>query len=128
MTQNHQALKEATYIYAHRDTFTRQGLVDAVVSLSEWNLFSNRQIVAITGMSMRDVCALTKKTDRTGGSFNPEALPNVIALSEARARGEKGQKAIVAALEGGVSLSMLAKLTGAPKSSLARHAVNQEAA
>lgn len=124
----HQALKEAQYTFTHRDSFTRQGLVDAVVSLNEWGLFSNRQLVAITGVPMRQVCALTKKSDRTGGSFNPEALPNVIELSEARARGEKGQKAIVAALEGGVSLSMLAKLVDAPKSSLARHAVQREAA
>jgi len=124
----HQALKEAHYIHTHREHFTDQGLADAIVSLGEWGLFSNRQIAEITGATMRQVCALTKKTDRTGGAFNPDALPNVIELSEARARGEKGGGAIRAALEGGVSLSMLARLTGAPKSSLARHAEEEEAA
>lgn len=118
----HRALKEANYIYTHRDSYDQQGLTDAVVALAEWKLFSNRQIVDITGSDMRTVSALTKKTDRTGGSFNPDALPAVIELTEARTRGERGEKAIAAALEGGVSLSMLARLTGASKSTLSRHA------
>lgn len=118
----HRALVEANYTYEHKEHFNRQGLVDAAVSLAEWDLFSNRQIAAITGLDARVVGALTKKTDRTGGAFNPAALGNVIELSEARARGEKGSEAIAAALQGGVSLSMLAKLVDAPKSTLARHA------
>jgi hypothetical protein len=123
----HQALKQAHYTYSHRDSFDQQGLADAIVSLAEWKLFSNRHISDITGAPMRQVSALTQKTDRTGGSFNPDALPAVIELSEARARGEKGEKALVAALEGGVSLSMLARLVDAPKSTLGRHAAERAA-
>ena len=82
------ALMEAQSVFERKDQMDRQTLFDAAVSLGEWGIFSNRSITKITGLRPRDVAVLTPKSERTGGRFEPEVLPDLISLARTGERGE----------------------------------------
>jgi len=116
------AVQHAQRVHANRHEFTREALVNEAVALGEWELFSGRQISAITGLRPALVNDLIAKTDRTGGTLKPESLGYIIILMRATAREDDDCQAIADALKAGVSSIMLARLTGRSQSTLSRRA------
>lgn len=118
MTHQHAAVKEAIYVYRHRDNMDRQTRVDKARSLAEWGCFSNRQIGKLVGLHPHEVSEYTGKKDHTGGRLKPESLPHVLNVIEMHNRGEVNHSLVKRALEAGCSSTMLARLTGRPQTTL----------
>lgn len=114
------AVEQAIYVHQHRDTMTATALINSLIGLAEWKIFSNRQLSALTGLSTRVVGGYTNKVDNTGGNMPPESLPAVLELIHITQRGEVDIFAAKRALDFGISTRMLAKLTGIPQVTLAR--------
>ncbi len=114
------ALRHAKYIHERRTELSKEKQVEAVSELAGYGLFSDRAIAAIVGVRPGLVHGITQKTDRTGGAFSPEAIDAVLEVIALRARSEVDIFAVRRAVTEGCSLRMLAKLTGAPESSLKR--------
>ena len=99
--------------------YTRQQRVDDAVALGETGVFSNSNIGLIVGLDVALVGSLTGKTDRSGGRFNPQALPVIYDLWISWARGRTFDVITVrTAVNAGVSPRMIEKLTTIPKSTL----------
>ncbi|WP_217182678.1 hypothetical protein [Streptomyces sp. AC495_CC817] len=115
-------LEEAAWVYAHQSDYDRQQRFDAAASLSQWGLFSLRQVGAIAGVSHSTVRKLAKpKSDRTGGKFDPECLELLLDIRRRYARGEDVEPEAVAQLaDAGTSLGFAARLAGIPESWLRR--------
>lgn len=119
-------LEEAAWVYSHIDQYDRQQRFDAAASLAEWRVFSIRQIARIVGLSVTPVADLLKasrKSDKTGGRFDPASLPALKELAQRRRRSEEIEPAKVAeALDagGGTSPYMASRLTGIPRTHLVR--------
>ena len=125
------AIQQAAEIYRTRDTsdkrtsagramFDKQRQIDSVRALAEWGLFSNQHIAAFTGMRIGDVSEWTGKTDATGGRLRPEALGPVAKYLQALYRGETEPQLAAEAVDAGVSIGMLSKLSAVPASTLIR--------
>lgn len=116
MTPVEQALVAWTRV---KDPDNRQPQVDDAVALGETGSFSNRHIAHITGLDPNFVNQLTGKTDKTGGRFNPEALPmlNDIRLQWVRAR-TVDSALVRLVVKIGVSAGMVSKLTGVSRSAI----------
>lgn len=116
------ALEQAHYTWERREYLDEQGRLDAAIALAEWGVFSARQISAITGVHWWKAAEKSAKTDRTGGRLNPETLPDLMALSQARARGEMAPDAARRILEGGTTATVASRLTNVPETTLKRWA------
>jgi len=117
-------LEQALVIW-RRDAATteRQQRIDDVATLSETGVFSNRNIAHITGLDTSFVGELTKKRDKTGGRFNPDALPFMYDLRLQWAQTSTcDQAAVRVILDMGVSAAMLSKLTGISRTTLYKKA------
>ena len=90
------------------------------VALGEWEMFSKRNIAAITGLSIYYVDQLVTKKDKTGGVFNPEALPQLHQLWVEYAQGGKPVALMRTIVKQGVSQQFLAKLVGIPTTTVNR--------
>jgi len=114
------AVQHAQRVYVNHLAYGREALVNEAVALGEWGVWSKRQVAAFTGLRPALVNDLITKKDRTGGKFNPAALPAVVAVCRMVARDEMDATLISAALRSGCSSVMLSRLTGAPQSTLSR--------
>lgn len=111
-----------------RDENDRQPQVDDAIALGETGVFSNRNISHITGLSPEFVAELTRKKDKSGGRLNPEALPYIYDLYLAKLRsGVVDWSKVLVTLDQGVSVRVLAKLTGIPYSSIYNWVPKKEA-
>jgi hypothetical protein len=100
--------------------------VDDAVALAETDVFSVRNIVAITDLPQTFAYELLHKHNKIGGRLNPETLPLIYDIWLERARGPGDPKAWVrTVLKLGTSQLMLAKLTGIPQASISEWA-NEE--
>lgn len=117
---NPTALYRAHYIHQHHPTMDRQARVDAAIELAEYGVFSNRHVSELTGLRPAFVNELTGKTDRTGGTMNPQRLGDLADVAEARNRGEDVRARIAELAEDGFSSTTIARLTGIPVSSIGR--------
>lgn len=126
------AIQQAAEIYRTRDTSdkrtaagremsVKQHQVDAVVALAEWGLFSNQQIASFTGMRIGNVSTYTGKTDASGGRLRPEALAPITKYLQALYSGDPDARLAAEAVDAGVSIGMLSKLSAVPTSTLERH-------
>lgn len=125
----HTPLEQALIAWSHNKTESdpldpsgnraKQVAVDDAAMLGECGIFSNRNIALITGLEPDFVGEITGKKDKTGGRFNPEALPLIYDLrlqwSLARVVSHGDVRTIV---ELGVSPGMLAKLTGISRTAI----------
>jgi hypothetical protein len=93
--------------------------VDAI-GLGQAGMFSNRHIAAITGLSVDLVCDIVKKSDKTGGRFNPESLPLIFDLWLEYVDGGTNPQLISTIVNSGTSVGFLARLTDIPATSLSR--------
>lgn len=112
------ALEEAHWVFTNRDNYDRQQKYDAAVSLSEWGMFSLRQVAAICGISHSTVKAVAgSKSEKTGGRFDPSCLPALLDIRERRARGEDVEPSeVLRIVDGGTSLGFAARLSELPES------------
>lgn len=112
-------LQQALVAWTRVRTDDRQPQVDDAVALAETGVFSTRQIILITGLPEKLTYDLVGKTNKEGGRFNPEALPQIYDIWQQRARTEAVDKKLVRLIVGqGVSPRMLAKLTGLAPSTI----------
>lgn len=120
MSAKTEALREAKSVYERRTTMTREDKVAAVRSLAEWGVFSNNHLAAITDMKRHLVAGYTQKTDQTGGTFHPRAIPALLEIVALRQRSEKDVFATLAAFESGCGVRMMHRLTGMPETTISR--------
>lgn len=118
------ALEQALVVWTrdmtrYSEAQAKQVRTDDAVSLGEWGVFSNRHISFITGLEPDFVGTLTGKRDKTGGRFNPEALPFIYDLRLQWVQAHVvSQRDIRFIIELGVSPGMLAKLTGISRTAI----------
>lgn len=113
------AIRHARYVYEHKVTLTRDELLLEAVALAEWGVFSTHHIAAITGLRRASISPLIGKVDRTGGRFDPRALPILHRL----ARG-KGTTADLVDVQEHCGPVMAERLTGVSASHFRRAKAN----
>jgi hypothetical protein len=102
-----------------RDPENRQAQVDDAVSLGETGVFSNFAISLITGLDKEFVGELTKKTDKTGGRFNPETLALIYKVAvQWRTTDACDHGAVREIVTAGTNPIMLSRLTGISRSAI----------
>lgn len=116
------ALNEAIWLRDHAENMTKQQLFDAIVSIGEYELFSNRQISAIVNglVNHTTVGKLIGKKDRTGGNLNVGTLDILRNILYSRANSRTDYKLIADAVGLGTSQGMVARLTGVNQSSISK--------
>jgi len=122
------ALNEAIWIRDHAETITRPELVDAVVALGAYEVFSSRQISAISNgkLSPAAVSGIINKSDKTGGKLNPGTLEILRGILYSRADNRTDRRLIKTALGEGNSQGMIAKLTGVSQSLVSKISRKEE--
>lgn len=119
MTPLQQALAAWGHPKPDPDEPIGQQQVDDAVALGETKTFSNRHISLITGLDVLFVGELTGKTDKTGGRFNPEALPFIHDLWHQWATAHTADRRTACSIvRQGVSPGMLSRLTGISRSTI----------
>ena len=122
------ALNEAIWVRDHAETITRDELVGSVQKLGSYNLFSSRQISAITNgkLSPAAVSGIIDKSDKTGGNLNPGTLEILRGILYSRADKRTDKRLIKTALGEGNSQGMISKLTGVSQSFVSKIARKEE--
>lgn len=122
------ALNEAIWIRDHTETITREELVDAVMLLGSYGVFSSRQISAISNgkLSPAAVSGIVGKSDKTGGNLNPGTLEILRGILYSRADKRTDKRLIKTALGEGNSQGMIAKLTGVSQSLISKISRKEE--
>lgn len=121
-----EAVETAIDAYEQKPHLDRDGKIEWVKKLAEFKVFSNAQITELTGMRAGTVTLYTGKTSGTGGRLNPDALGLVADFIKARNRGEVSYGAVKKIHDSGISIKMLARLTGLPESTLSFQSANAE--
>ena len=124
----HTPLEQALVAWNHNqspstrltDTELRQLAVEDAESLFETGVFSIRHIMLITGLPQTFIYELLSRKSRTGGKFNPEALPMLydLWLQWAQAR-TCDKRELTTIVKLGVSPLMIERLVGIPKNTVA---------
>lgn len=112
------AVQQAHHHWINHEHYDKQQQYDAAVELGEWGLYSNRQIAVFTGLRRAVVDSLNPKSNKSGGTLAPEALPHIEQLIV----GVRTPETIKATLDAGVSTTMLARLSGISGSMISRWA------
>lgn len=122
------ALNEAIWLRDHIESLSNEELSDCIVKLSSYEMFSSRQISAITDgrFSPSKVSGLIGKTDKTGGNLNPGTLEILRGILYSRADKRTDKRLIKTALGEGNSQGMIAKLTGVSQSLVSKIARKEE--
>lgn len=122
------ALNEAIWVRDHAETIPKEELFEAVSLLGSYEVFSSRQISAITNgrLSPAAVSGIVGKSDKTGGNLNPGTLEILRGILYSRADKRTDKRLIKAALGEGNSQGMIAKLTGVSQSLVSKIARKEE--
>jgi len=122
------ALNEAIWLRDNADRIEKQELHNAVSLLGSYEVFSNRQISAISNgkVSPAVVSSIVGKASKTGGNLNPGTLEILRGILYSRADKRTNKRLIKAALEDGNSQGMIAKLTGVSQSLVSKVARKEE--
>ena len=121
-TNRLQAINEAIWIRDNAHKISKELLIERFQELSEYTLFSNRQMAKISGdkISHNVLGGYIQKSDKSGGNFNPTSLEDVREALFSKERKRINYNAILRALEAGTSQGMISKLTGISQSSISR--------
>jgi len=108
-----------------RDNASRvegEELVEKIMMLSDYGIFSNRQLSRIVDnkLSHVKIGAHTRKKGRSGGMLAPESLEDIRDALFSRERNSIDYSAVKSAVEKGTSQNMITKLTGISQSSISR--------
>lgn len=122
-----EAINTAIWIRENVEGFSADEAENAITELSKYGLFSNRQIAKIFGnyVSHSKVREYTQKTDKTGGSFEPNSLETIRQILFTKSAGKFDQEAVVKALEMGTSQNMIMRLSGVSQSVISRRLKNE---
>jgi hypothetical protein len=116
------ALNEAIWLRDNIHLLSRADIDEGVKRLGSFEVFSNRQIQAITAgrVSHQAVARITGKSDRSGGSLNPGSLELLRSVLYRRAESESDFDLISQAVQLGTSQHMISKLTGVSQSTISK--------
>jgi hypothetical protein len=116
------AMNEAKYLYTHSVYMDRQQRYEAVISLSEWELFSVGQLAQISGLSTSTLYGMDVKLPSKGsGRFNPQSLDTLLQLRlNFNNKLPLNKVLLQAAVDDGNSRRVISKLTGLGLSTIAR--------
>lgn len=96
----------------------KEQLREDAANLGATGAFSNRNIAHITGLDVETVGKITGKRSKTGGRFNPEALPWLWELRVDYQDGFLHLPKAQLVVDMGVSPGMVARLIGMPATTL----------
>lgn len=121
------AINEAIWLRDHAHTMSKEVLIERLVAISEYDLFSNRQLEAICCGAMRHntIGNYIKKVDKSGGRLEPRSLENIREALFSKERGKVDYNQVRKALKWGTSQGMIAKLTGINQSAISRSSKNE---
>lgn len=121
-TNRLQAINEAIWIRDNANKISRDLLIERLQELSEYSLFSNRQMSKICGnkISHNVLGGYIQKSDKSGGNFNPTSLEDIREALFSKERKRINYNAILRALEAGTSQGVISKLTGISQSTISR--------
>jgi hypothetical protein len=116
------AINEAIWIRDHSKNLSRSDLFRVIEDISEYNVFSSRQIALMTGkiISHQTISKLNNKEDKTGGSLNVLDLEKIRDLFYGKSNGSVNYRLAKEIIENGTSQGMLEKLTGIHQSSISK--------
>ncbi len=117
-----QALNMAIWIRDNATKVSKDLLIERIQELSEYGLFSKRQMANICGNVVRGgvLSAYVTKNDKSGGKINPASLEDIRDLLFSRNRGRVNYPALFYVLDHGTSQNMVSKLTGINQSTISR--------
>ncbi len=117
-----QALNEAIHLRNHANAMAQDAVIIAVKNLSQYGIFSARQLAAITNgrVSHHTITRIINKTDKTGGNLNAGTLDILRNILYSRANGVTDYKLVADAVSSGTSQGMVSKLTGIPQGSISK--------
>lgn len=121
-----QAINEAIWLRDHAHEVSRNLLIKRLQELSEYGLFSNRQITNIIGhrYSHVTVCRFSMKQDLTGGAFNPKTLEDLRDVLFMKHNKNVDYALVKKIIDAGTSQGMVSRLTGINQSTISRKISN----
>lgn len=116
------AINEAIWIRDHHKDMSKEVLIHRLQDLAEYEVFSNRQLSLICNRVLKhnSIGAYVKKTDKSGGRFEPKSLEDIREALFSKERGVIDYESIRKALSLGTSQGMISKLTGINQSAISR--------
>ena len=117
-----QAINEAIWIRDNCERISKDLLIDRLQEISEYGLFSNRQLARICNnkVSHALIGQYTKKNTNAGGKIAPESLEDLREALFSKERKRISYPHVQRALEAGTSQGMVAMVTGINQSSISR--------
>jgi hypothetical protein len=117
-----QAINEAIWIRDNSGLISRDVLVERLREISEYGLFSSRQLARICNnkLSHTSISFYIEKTSNSGGKIAPESLEDVREALFSKERGSISYPHVQRALEAGTSQNMVSRITGINQSSISR--------
>lgn len=121
------AINEAIWIRDNAENMSKELLVRRLQDLSEYDMFSNRQLSAICNgiIKHNSIGLYIRKEDKSGGRFSPASLEDIREALFSKERGSVDYKSVEKAVLAGTSQGMVSKLTGINQSSISRRFVNE---
>lgn len=104
------------------ETAERDSLLPLVKQISDFGVFSNRQIAKIANNKIHHniISKITKKSTKTGGAINPKSLEDIRELLFGSETGNVSWDLVEKVIKAGTSMTMISKLTGISKSTMSR--------
>jgi hypothetical protein len=121
-----QAINEAIWIRDNSALISRDVLVERLREISEYGLFSSRQLARICNnkLSHTSISFYIEKNSNSGGKIAPESLEDVREALFSKERGSISYPHVQRALEAGTSQNMVSKMTGINQSGISRMVSN----
>lgn len=116
------AINEAIWIRDHSEKLTREELSKVIEDISEYNIFSSRQISSMTGniFSHQTVSKISNKQNKTGGKLCVSDLEKIRDLFYGKSNGSVNYKLAKEIIDNGTSQGMIYRLTGIHQSAISR--------
>lgn len=116
------AVNNAIWLRDNAFRLSQEMLCKHVGELSDYGVFSSRQIFKIAGgkLSHVKINKINKKDTKSGGRLNPKSLDFILQAMLSKSRGHVDFVAVEEALATGTSQNMVSRLTGISQSVISR--------
>lgn len=116
------AINEAIWIRDHSEKLSREELSKVIQDISQYDIFSSRQISSMTGniFSHQTVSKISNKQNKTGGKLSVSDLEKIRDLFYGRSNGSVNYKLAKEIIDNGTSQGMIYRLTGIHQSAISR--------